>query len=328
MLRVGPRVIRGAFRPTLAAIPDRSRLIFKRFISNSSSTDSEDVVDDFDKLSRENLKSVELPRNDQEQSEKGAVMVDDEGYTPPRHCFDTQKMFASLKYAGYTTRQAETIVSVVKSMVEDIFESTEERSVPKSAAANEAYLFDAASSEIYNEAHTQRISQDLQFKSGVGRLQRESEILEHESNELTTLLKADMDMDINERKNMARSEENQISLRLQEITNKINVQLASELKSEIERLRWAITRIGIGAVVVVAAAVIYVTKLLMTEEQNRIVRPNEESRGSEFQVPMLSSSLFSEDPEDVAVQELNYEAPKDDAGKDKSSKSSKSSTTG
>lgn len=328
MLRVGPRVIRGAFRPTLAAIPNRPHFIYKRFISNSSSTDSEDVVDDFDKLSRENLESVELPRGDQEQSEKGAVMVDDEGYTPPRHCFDTQKMFASLKYAGYTTRQAETIVSVVKSMVEDIFESTEERSVPKSAAANEAYLFDAASSEIYNEAHTQRISQDLQFKSGVGRLQRESEILEHESNELTTLLKADMDMDINERKNMARSEENQISLRLQEITNKINVQLASELKSEIERLRWAITRIGIGAVVVVAAAVIYFTKLLMAEEQKRIVRPNEESRGAEFQVPMLSSSLFSEDPEDVAVQELNYEAPKDDAGKDKSSKSSKSSTTG
>lgn len=224
------------------------------------------------------------------------------GSAPRLYSFDTQKVYSNLRYAGYTRAQADIVMSVMRDMVDDVVEAFEQNGVPNSAGENEAYLFDATSSEMRDETQVGRINQASQYRSILARIQRDVEIMQHQANEMATLLKADMDMEMNERKNAARVEETNIQLKIQELNHQIT-RLTTFLKSEIEVLRWQLTRRGIMAIIVVAVAIMWATSRSFKED-TRKPRPSQETAGTEYSVPLLSPSIVGDDADEPIVEDL------------------------
>lgn len=169
----------------------------------------------------------------------------------------TQLVYENLRKADFSKEQAEIITQCLDQVTSHFAHEFKQTSVPESASANETYLFDAASSEMYNEVQAYRRGQLSVLKSAMTRLQRDIEILSHEGTEMCNQLKADLDIEFFERKNQSRIEENAMQIRIQDLNNKISTRLNSELKSEIENLRWHITRRSLLTVAFVTASVIY-----------------------------------------------------------------------
>lgn len=230
------------------------------------------------------VEAVEVPSGD--ETSKGAV----------KNYFDTQEVYSELRFAGLTAKQANIIMRIMHELINSLVASCTDRAVPSSAGANEAYLFDAASSEVRNEISNSRQTHATSYRSGLARLQRDVEILEHEANEMTNLLKADLDIEVHERKNSARAEENVIQLKIQDLHNKISTRLNSELKSEIENLRWQITRRSLAAIAIIAGSLIWLTQTnsnkktqITSQERDR------KSSSSLVQVPVLAPSVSPAD---------------------------------
>jgi hypothetical protein len=179
-----------------------------------------------------------------------------------------------------------------------------ENGIPHWAAENEAYLFEAACSEIRNEIQSSRGIQGAQYRTDLSRLQRDFEILSHEADELTSSLKVDLEMEISERKSAARAEENSIQLMIQELNNRITIDLISDMKGEIEALRWQATRRGLLAVIFVAGSILF-----MTSASKKKQRPKPRSAVSpppeEYYVPVLAVSELDEPVEDKVVESLS-----------------------
>lgn len=171
--------------------------------------------------------------------------------------FNTQEIYTQLTQSGLSAGKASTLLAILKKFTNAMAERCKEQSVPISASANETYLFDAASSEIRDEITLLRQSSVTSFRSQLARLQRDVEILDQESMEMATLLKADLDMEVHERKNATRDDENAIAMKIHDLSNKISTRLNSELKSEIENLRWQITRRSLTSVALIAAGILY-----------------------------------------------------------------------
>lgn len=225
--------------------------------------------------------------------------------------FDTQKIYYTLKYAGLTQSQADIVMRTLRDMTGEFAKDCEDSSVPSSAGANEAYLFDAASSEMRNDVETNRIGQFALHKSGLARLQRGVEILEHEATEMASQLKSDLDIEFHERKNAARDEENTINMRIQELYHKISTRLNSELKSEIENLRWQITRRSLAAIGTVVATLLYATQSLNQKEKRKPQTQAKETQGPEVGVPMLPTSGYSEETDEpIDIPDLDTEQKK------------------
>uniref|UniRef100_A0A060T1X3 ARAD1C24508p n=1 Tax=Blastobotrys adeninivorans TaxID=409370 RepID=A0A060T1X3_BLAAD len=220
------------------------------------------------------------------------------------HYFDTQRIYSGLKYAGFTEGQADVIMLTIRDLLSRKLADAREKASPISAAENEAYLFEAACSEIRSDIQIARQTQAADFRSSVSRLQRDAEILQQEMAELMSSLKSEMEMDINDRKNATRAEESALDLRIQELDNRITIDIISDLKSQVEELRWQTTRRGLIAVLLVASGILLATTWTRKDDKPRKVAPS--APPEEFQVPVLASSEVDDYPADERVEILGY----------------------
>lgn len=220
---------------------------------------------------------------------------------PDRYYFDTQKIYNGLKYAGFTDGQADTVMLTITDFMLKGLEEVREHSIPQWAAENEAYLFEAACSEIRNDIQTSRQDQAEQYRSGLARVQRDLEALQHEANEIIQQLKTDLEMEINDRKDSTRAEENKIHLEIQELNNKITTDINSDAKSDIEALRWQTTRRGLTGIIVVAGCILLATIKGKDKEKKPVRR--ETVKLGEYRVPVLHDSEIDE-PEEIKPVEI------------------------
>lgn len=215
---------------------------------------------------------------------------------PPTHYFDTNKIYTGLRFSGYTEGQAEVIMRAMRDILMHNLEECKETSIQQSNADNEAYLFEAARSELRTEIQKSRETQAAEYSSNLARLQRDVEIAHQELNESLTLMKSGIDIEINERKHTTNQEASLVNMKLQELNNRISIDIVSDLKSEIEALRWQTTRRGLLAVVTVIAALLISISLSKKTEKTNQVKKQSAPKGAEFSVPMLTS----------AEDEINY----------------------
>lgn len=229
------------------------------------------------------------------------VASNEEEY-PDRYYFDTQKIYNGLKYAGFTDGQADTVMLTITDFMLKGLEEVKEHSIPQWAAENEAYLFEAACSEIRNDIQTSRQDQAEQYRSGLARVQRDLEALQHEANEIIQQLKTDLEMEINDRKDATRTEENKIHLEIQELNNKIITDINSDAKSDIEALRWQTTRRGLTGIIIVAGCILLATIKGKDKEKKPVRR--EAVKLGEYRVPVLHDSEIDEPDEIKPVEVL------------------------
>lgn len=104
------------------------------------------------------------------------------------------------------------------------------------------YLFRAACSELRTEILNTRKSTSEKMTTQRAHLQYEVDILSQRSSSESLALKDDLRGLLNDRKMAVRMEQQQLESQIQELNYKITVALNSDSKSEVEGLRWVLTR--------------------------------------------------------------------------------------
>lgn len=248
---------------------------------------------------KQNESESEEETESEEEKESDAVLQSE--YHSQLYYFDTFKIYTTLRFSGFTEGQADVILRAIRDMLGARLEECKEEGVPTTGVDNEAYLFEAACSELKTEVQKMREMQGADYMGNLARLQRDVEITQQELNEYMTTLKSGMDLDINDHKNATKEEEALVHLEIQELHNKIAIEIISDLKSEIEALRWQTTRRGLAAVIFVASAVLVSLSASKKEESAaKAISAHKKTKDNveEFQVPVLNPPA-----EDVSFDE-------------------------
>ncbi|KAK9368493.1 hypothetical protein V1509DRAFT_623073 [Lipomyces kononenkoae] len=161
------------------------------------------------------------------------------------HYFDTHHIFSQLRRAGFTDDQAKVLMKCIRGLLTEELLRAKETYLSSAEMENEAYLFDAACSELRTEIQNNRKSQTLLAQTETAALQREFLVLKSIFEEEIDYMKNEVSMDLNERKNTAKIDSRATELQIQELNNRITIAISSDLRSEVEALRWQTTRRGL-----------------------------------------------------------------------------------
>ncbi|PVH99366.1 hypothetical protein DM02DRAFT_656421 [Periconia macrospinosa] len=208
--------------------------------------------------------------------------------TPPYvHHFDTYSLVKDLTTSGFTQAQSVTVMKAVRDILTDNIALARQGLVSKSNVENETYLFRAACSELRTEIGASRKSEVERMRSERGQLQHEVDLLGQRLGQETGYLKDELKGLFDDRKMAVRQEQRVKETKIQELNYQITIKLTSDARSEVEGLRWVLTRraamtIGICAFMLFVALRYssYVTHQLIEvkkeEEKRKSLPPTDE----------------------------------------------------
>ncbi|EKG21068.1 hypothetical protein MPH_01612 [Macrophomina phaseolina MS6] len=178
--------------------------------------------------------------------------------TTPRyvHHFDTWSLVKQLAASGFSEDQSITLMKAIRAQLNDNMELARAGLVGKSDVENETYLFRAACSELRTEVGNNRKAENERMSTQRNQLQHEVDILGQRLGQDTSHLKEEVKGMFDDRKMAVRMEQKTMESKIQELNYKITVALNSDARSEVEGLRWIITRRAVTALVVVAVAIL------------------------------------------------------------------------
>ncbi|KAI9788535.1 MAG: hypothetical protein M1835_002221 [Candelina submexicana] len=161
---------------------------------------------------------------------------------PYVHHFDTYTLVRDLEKGGFTEDQSVTAMKAVRGLLALNLEVAQEGMVSKSDVENETYLFRAACSELRTEIQKNRKSESDKMRTERSQLQHEVDILNQKLTQELLTLKDDLKGMFDDRKMAVRMEQRSTESSIQGLNYKITVMLNSDSKSEVEGLRWILTR--------------------------------------------------------------------------------------
>ncbi|KAB2581205.1 MOZ protein represents a chromatin-associated acetyltransferase [Lasiodiplodia theobromae] len=178
--------------------------------------------------------------------------------TTPRyiHFFDTWSLVKQLTASGFTEEQSVSLMKAIRAQLNDNVELARAGLVGKSDVENETYLFRAACSELRTEVGNNRKAENERMSTQRNQLQHEVDILGQRLGQDTSHLREEVKGMFDDRKMAVRMEQKTMESKIQELNYKITVALNSDARSEVEGLRWIITRRAVTALVVVAVAIL------------------------------------------------------------------------
>ncbi|SMY28463.1 unnamed protein product [Zymoseptoria tritici ST99CH_1A5] len=173
----------------------------------------------------------------------------------PRHVhhFDTYGLVQRLNESGWTDEQAITVMKGMRLMLSNNMNLAREALVSKSQIENETYLFRAACAELKTEITGRRRAEQEKMRTERTQLQHEVDILNQKLNQESAAMKDEMRGMFDDRKMAVRNEQRITESKVQRLNYQITVDLQADAKSEVEGLRWVMTRrviIALGTVIV------------------------------------------------------------------------------
>ncbi|KAL4872067.1 hypothetical protein BDV12DRAFT_193862 [Aspergillus spectabilis] len=161
---------------------------------------------------------------------------------PYVHHFDTYTLVQNLANGGFSDKQSVTIMKGVRQILQNNLDFAKQNLTSKSDVENETYLFQAACSELQSSLQTARNSEIQRQRASRTSLEHETDILSQRTNQELAGMKDDIKGMFNDHKMTVRELQRSIDTSVQELNYKITVSLNSDSKSEIEGLRWILTR--------------------------------------------------------------------------------------
>ncbi|KAI9753030.1 MAG: hypothetical protein M4579_005372 [Chaenotheca gracillima] len=171
---------------------------------------------------------------------------------PYVHHFDTYTLVREVAKGGFTQDQSITSMKAVRSLLAINLDVAKEGLVSKSDVENETYLFRAACSELRTEIQNNRKAETDKMRTERAQLQHEVDILNQKLTQELLTLKDDLKGMFNDRRMAVRMEQRGMESSIQELNYKITVSLNSDMKSEVEGLRWVLTRRAAMAIATMA----------------------------------------------------------------------------
>ena len=184
-------------------------------------------------------------------------------HTPPHmeaprhiHHFDTYGLVKRLTDAQWQDPQAVTTMKAVRLMLADNMSLARDALVSKSMVENETYLFRAACAELKTEVVARRRAEQEKMRTERTQLQHEVDILNQRLNQESGVLKDELKGMFDDRKMAVRNEQRGVEAKVQQLNYKITISLQADARSEVEGLRWVMTRRVIIALFVVVTMVV------------------------------------------------------------------------
>ena len=174
---------------------------------------------------------------------------------PYVHHFDTYSLVQDLSNSGFSNKQSTTIMKAVRSILQNNLDFAKQSLTSKSDEENESYLFKAACSELQQSLQTARNSEVQRQRASRGQLEHETDILSQRLTQELSGMKDEIKGMFNDHKMVTREQQRSIDTSVQELNYKITVSLTSDGKSEIEGLRWILTRRAAMAVATCACKI-------------------------------------------------------------------------
>ncbi|OAG42994.1 hypothetical protein AYO21_02612 [Fonsecaea monophora] len=212
--------------------------------------------------------------------------------SPYEHHFDTYSLVQQLAAKdAYTVDQAITLMKAIRLMLSLNLDVAKEGLVSKSDIENESYLFRAACSELKTTLQSTRHSETLKQRSQRAQLQHEYDILNQKVTQDLMTLKEELKGLFNDRKLGLQEDKRKIDSKISELNYEITVLLNSEARSEVEGLRWVLTRraalaIGFCAFMIISAlnySSIKTREREEAEKKRKAAKKAEEQRELQFQ---------------------------------------------
>ncbi|KAJ5727392.1 hypothetical protein N7493_005212 [Penicillium malachiteum] len=216
----------------------------------------------FDEVYHMPSPSTYLTPTDRLDSEKPPHMSP----APYVHHFDTYSLVQDLSGSGFTKKQSTTIMKAVRSILQSNLDFAKQSLTSKSDEENESYLFKAACSELQQSLQMARNSEVQRQRASRGQLEHETDILSQRLNQELAGMKDEIKGMFNDHKMTTREHQRSIDTSVQELNYKITVSLNSDGKSEIEGLRWILTRRAALAVATCAFMMIVFLKYASTQK--------------------------------------------------------------
>ena len=170
---------------------------------------------------------------------------------PTSHLFDTYTLVNRLS-PPFSRDQSIALMHLIRSLLTQYLSRAESNLLSHSTFENSAYLFRAASAELRSEISTLRASQLDKMRTERAQVQREFELLNGRFMEELMVCGNELRGMFDDRKMVTRVEQREVENKIQELNYKITVTMGSDLKSEVEKLRWVTTRRGLIAIGVLA----------------------------------------------------------------------------
>ncbi|KAF2811917.1 uncharacterized protein BDZ99DRAFT_560544 [Mytilinidion resinicola] len=187
--------------------------------------------------------------------------------------FDTYGLVKDLEASGFSQGQSVSIMKAVRGILTDNMELARDGLVSKSNVENETYLFRAACSELRTEIANNRNTETEKMRTARTNLQHEVDILNQRMTQESLTLKDELKGMFDDRKMAVRTEQRNMETKIQELGYKITVALNSDARSEVEGLRWVLTRRAAIAIGISAALILgtlrYSSYMTKTQEAER-----------------------------------------------------------
>ncbi|KAK5096888.1 hypothetical protein LTS08_007378 [Lithohypha guttulata] len=184
--------------------------------------------------------------------------------SPYEHHFDTYSLVQELcKEAApnphdpnaspdqtFSSKQAIILMKSIRLMLAQNLDLAKEGLVSKSDTENETYLFRAACSELKTTMQTSRFMEAQKQRSQRAQLQHEYDILNQKVGNDVASMREELKGMFNDRKLGLADEKRKVDGKIQSLSYRISVDLNSDSRSEVEGLRWVLTRraaLAIGA---------------------------------------------------------------------------------
>ncbi|KAG9241075.1 hypothetical protein BJ878DRAFT_558979 [Calycina marina] len=175
---------------------------------------------------------------------------------PYVHHFDTYTLVQQVEAGGFTSEQSVTAMKAVRAILADNLQLAKSGLVSKSGVENESYLFRAACSELKTEVQNQRKANNEKMRRERTILQHEVDILGQKLGQDLLTLRDDLKGMFDDRKMSVRQEQRAAESAIQQLNYKITVDLNSEIKSEVEGVRWLLTRRSVMGILFMAFMVL------------------------------------------------------------------------
>ncbi|KAI5957568.1 hypothetical protein KGF57_003262 [Candida theae] len=158
---------------------------------------------------------------------------------------DTYEVFKRLTEAGFTEAQADSIIKLLIYQLNSKLSKLSTIYAQKHEMESEQYLFESAQQEILVDITRSREQHINELITLVNILERDFNIISDELNNDNLKLRNDSQVAIHEQKSENTLNVKKLFLRIQETNHKITTELDSAIRSEIESLRWYLSRWGL-----------------------------------------------------------------------------------
>lgn len=163
---------------------------------------------------------------------------------------DTYEAYKQLLKAGFTPAQSDEIINMIIVQLNSKLQKLSTKYSQAYELENEQYLFESAQQELRVDITRNRESHINELINQINVLERDFGIISDDLNNHFIQMKNDIQVAINDQKLENTLMSKKIMLRIQETNHKITTELNMAMRSEIESLRWHLSRWGLIAILV------------------------------------------------------------------------------